>query len=295
MTAMPSPTRLRTLPVSAASGLVRRGDTFYIVADDELGLLALPDTGPATLIQLLPGALPEAHAERKAHKPDFEALCRWPGDGLLALGSGSTAARNRSCLLRPGAKDMSDGTVTVIDMRPLYGSLAAAFPALNIEGAAVLGDTLVLLQRGNGDRNRNARVELDLAGAQRRIAAGAPWDGALVRAIHDIDLGTRGGVALGFTDASPLPDGSLVFVAAAEASPDTYQDGAVTGAAIGLFAADGQLRWLVDFPEPAKLEGVHAEPDGDTLRLWLVTDPDDRARPADLYAAQLDAHTGAWR
>ena len=295
MTFMPSPTFLRTLPVSAASGLVRRGDTFYIVADDELALLALPDAGPARLIPLLPGVLSETHAERKAQKPDFEALCRWPGDGLLALGSGSKAVRHRGCLLRPGAKDMSDGTVNVIDMRPLYGSLAAAVPALNIEGAAVLGDTLVLLQRGNGKGNRNARVELDLAGAQRRIAAGEPWDATLVRAIHEIDLGTRGGAPLGFTDASPLPDGSLVFVAAAEASPDTYLDGAVTGAAIGLFAADGQMQWLVDFPEPAKLEGVHAELDGDTLRLWLVTDPDDRTRPADLYTAQLDPRTGAWR
>lgn len=292
---MPRPTLLRTLPISAASGLVRLGAVFYIVADDELGLLELPDDGPTRVLPLLPGGLPEEHAARKAHKPDFEALCRWPGDGLLALGSGSTAARHRGCLLRPVAKDMSAGTVLVIDMTPLHAHLAGGLPALNLEGAAVVGDTLVLLQRGNGPGNRNARVELDLAGAQQRIAAGAPWDAALVRAIRDVELGERGGAALGFTDASPLPDGSLAFVAAAEASPDTYQDGVVTGAAIGLMGPRGDVEWIVDFAEPAKLEGIHAELAGDVVRLWLVTDPDDRARPADLFTAQVDRRTGAWR
>lgn len=286
--------RLRTLDVSAASGLVRRGDTFYIVADDELGLLAVPDVGAAFTIPLLPGALPDAHAERKAAKPDLEALCRWPGDGLLALGSGSTAARHRACLLRPVAGDMSRGTVTVLDLAPLHARLAEAFPALNLEGAAVRGDALVLLQRGNGPGNHGALVELDLAAALRAVDAGAAWGAELLRSIHAVDLGARGGAALGFTDASPLPDGSLVFVAAAEASADTYHDGLVTGAAIGRIAADGRLLWLRDAPEAGKYEGVHAEQDGDCLQVWLVTDPDDRRCPASLFRATLDANTGAW-
>lgn len=286
--------RLRTLDVSAASGLVRRGDCFYVVADDELGLLAVPDAGPTFTIPLLPGRLPDAHRQRKAAKPDLEALCRWPGDGLLALGSGSTASRHRACLLRPVAGDMSRGTVTILDLAPLHARLAAAFPALNLEGAAVRGDALVLLQRGNGAGNHGAVVELDLAGAQRAALAGEPWGPGLLRSIQPQELGARGGAPLGFTDASPLPDGSLVFIAAAEASADTYHDGLVTGAAIGRLAADGRLLWLNDVPEAGKFEGVHAEADGDRLRVWLVTDADDRRCPASLYYATLDATTGAW-
>ena len=288
-------TLLRTLPVSAASGLVRRDDTLYVIADDELGLLAVPATGEPRTIGLLPGALPDDHAARKAHKPDFEALCAWPGGGLLALGSGSTAARHRACLWRPGPTDMSDGTVTVLDLAPLHTHLAAAFPALNLEGAAVLGDTLVLLQRGNGRGNRGALVELDLAGALRTVEAGAAWQAGLVRAIREVELGERGGAALGFTDASPLPDGSLIFVAAAEASPDTYQDGVVTGASIGRLGRDRAVQWMIDLPRPDKLEGVHAEQTGEHLQLWLVADADDRSRLAQLFTARLDPHTGAWR
>ncbi len=286
--------RVRTLDVSAASGLVRRGDTFYVVADDELGLLAVPEPGDAFTIPLLPGALPDTHAGRKAAKPDLEALCRWPGDGLLALGSGSTPARQRACLLRPVDGDMSRGTVTVLDLSPLHARLAEAFPALNLEGAAVRGDALLLLQRGNGPGNHSAVVELDLAAALRASDAGAAWGPELLRSIRAVELGARGGAPLGFTDASPLPDGSLVFVAAAEASPDTYQDGLVTGAAVGRLAPDGRLLWLHDLPDAGKLEGVHAELDGDRLHVWLVADADDRRRLASLLRATLDPRTGDW-
>lgn len=286
--------RLRTLDVSAASGLVRRGDTFYVVADDELGLLAVPDRGEAFTIPLLPGVLPATPAERKAAKPDLEALCRWPGDGLLALGSGSTPARERACLLRAVDGDMSRGTVTILDLAPLYARLAGGFPALNLEGAAVRGDALLLFQRGNGPGNHGAIVELDLAAALRASDAGAPWGPELLRSIRNVELGDRGGTPLGFTDASPLPDGSLVFVAAAEASADTYNDGLVTGAAIGRMAPDGRLLWLRDLPDAGKLEGVHAELEGERLHVWLVADADDRRCLASLFHATVDPDTGIW-
>ena len=289
------PTLLRTLPVSAASGLVRVGDTSYVVADDELGLLALPDHGPAGSLPLLPGSLPDDHAARKARKPDLEALCRWPGGGLLALGSGSTAARHRACLIRHVPDDMSPATVEVHDLGPLHAELARHFPALNLEGAAVLADVLLLLQRGNGPGNHSALVELDLAGTLASVAAGRPWPASLLRSIVRLELGEIAGASLGFTDASPLPDGSLVYVAAAEASPDTYRDGLVTGAVIGRLAADRTPLWQTRLPTPHKLEGVHAElVDGD-LVAWLVNDPDDRSTPASLRRARLDPHSGAWR
>ena len=291
-------TLVRNLPVSAASGLVRVAGVTHVVADDELHLLALPDDGPPQTLRLLPGDLPADPRARKAIKPDFEALCRWH-DGLLALGSGSTAMRHRGCLVRPVAGDLSLASVTELDLTPLHTHLAARVPALNLEGAAVasdplLGDSLVLLQRGNGRGNRSALVSLDAAAVARALADNAAWDASLVRDLHFIDLGDRAGAPLAFTDASPLPDGSLVFLAAAEDSPDTYRDGVLTGVAIGRLAPDRTIRWLTDVPAAPKLEGVHAELVGDALHLWLVADPDDRSVPAPLFTATLDAATGAW-
>lgn len=286
----------RPLPVSAASGLVRLGAASYVIADDELSLVVLPDDGPDGAVRLLPGALPEAPSERKRHKPDLEALCRWPagGDALLALGSGSTAARHRGCLVIPVPEDMSKTTVEPIDLSPLHAHLAAHLPALNLEGAAAIGDVLYLVQRGNGRGNRSALVELDAAAVARALADRAPWTGDLVRAIHPIDLPERAGAPLAFTDISPLPDGSLVFVAAAEDTPDTYQDGLLTGVAVGRLAPDRALQWLVDLPadQLLKFEGIDAELAGPVLRLRLVADPDDRAVQAPLYTTTLDPLTG---
>ena len=288
-------TLVRTLPVSAASGLVRVDGVTHVIADDELHLLSQPDDGPAGLLRLLPGDLPAEPRARKAIKPDFEALCRWH-DGLLALGSGSTAMRHRGCLIRPVPGDISTTpTVTVLDLAPLHAHLAARVPALNLEGAAVVGDALLLLQRGNGRGNRSAIVELDRHAVTLTIAEARAWDAPLVRDLHFIDLGDRGGAPLAFTDASPLPDGSLVFLAAAEDSPDTYRDGLLTGVAIGRLAPDRTITWLTDVPDAPKLEGIHAELLNNTLHLWLVADPDDRSMPAPLYTAALDPATGAWR
>jgi len=290
-------TFVRNLPVSAASGLVRVGATTYVVADDELHLVILPDDGEARTLRLLAGDLPEDPRARKAIKPDFEALCRWH-DGLLALGSGSTAMRHRGCLIRPVPGDRP--TVRELDLAPLHAHLASRVPALNLEAAAVasdplLGDALLLLQRGNGRGNRSAVVRLDAAAVARALADDNPWDASLVRDIQFIELGERAGASLAFTDASPLPDGSLVFLAAAEDTPDTYRDGQLTGVAIGRLAPDLTLAWLADVPGAPKLEGIHAELRGDALHLWLVADPDDRSIPAPLYTAALDPATGAWR
>ena len=124
---------------------------------------------------------------------------------------------------------------------------------------------------------------------------GKPWGPELLRTITPAALGDLDGAPLGFTDASPLPDGSLIYVAAAEASRDTYHDGLVTGAVIGRLGPGRAPLWQTRVPGRRKLEGVHAELHGDDLQVWLVDDPDHRQTPAALLHARLDPRTGAWR
>ena len=68
----------------------------------------------------------------------------------------------------------------------------------------------------------------------------------------------------------------------------------MTGAVLGRLGPDRRVQWLTDVAGAGKLEGVHTELDGDRPRVWLVSDPDDRATPAPLHAAVLDPRTGAW-
>lgn len=273
--------------MAAASGLVGFGSTLAVVADDEHHLALFdPPTAPGTVLPLVPGALPDDHAARKAAKPDFESLALLSSRQLVAFGSGSTSHRRRGVLVTLESDRPKD--VTVLDLAPLYDALAREIPDLNIEGAAVAGTSLRLLQRGNGAAGVDAVIDLALRAVVEAVERGSPWTADAIERITRCDLGEVRGVRLGFTDASPLPDGRLVFSAAAEAGDDTYADGAVAGVALGVLDARGRVQRIEALDVPAKIEGVHATPRGGHVHLFLVTDADDPAAPAHLFETTID-------
>jgi hypothetical protein len=105
-------------------------------------------------------------------------------------------------------------------------------------------------------------------------------------AIDIFEFGEIDGIPLTFTDASALPDGSMVFTAVAEDTDDAYNDGQCMGAAIGII--DGNtLRSLYPLGPAYKIEGVHASLDAAVIRLLLVTDADDAGIPASLFSAEI--------
>jgi hypothetical protein len=96
------------------------------------------------------------------------------------------------------------------------------------------------------------------------IASGEPIEAIAPSAIVTVDLGQIAGIPLSFTDGASLPDGSMVFTAVAENTEDTYNDGACLGAAIGILAQDGTLRYLDRLDACHKVEGIAARIDGDS-------------------------------
>jgi hypothetical protein len=281
--------------LSAASGLVCPGASIYVVADDELHLGIFPATGraPGHLLRLFDGELPAEKAARKKQKPDLEAITPLPPFGpytngaLLALGSGSKKNRCRGALLALDASGAIAGVPRVIDAAPLREDLDRRFPALNIEGAVAIGDELRLLQRANRKHPQNLIIRYPLAPVLKMFAAGDVIGAMAPSAVDAVDLGEIGGVPLSFTDGASLPDGSMVFTAVAEDTEDTYNDGACLGAAIGVAAPDGTLRFLERCDECHKIEGVAVRVDNNVIRLLLVTDADDPAIPAGLFTFTL--------
>jgi hypothetical protein len=278
--------RVGTLDVSAASGLAGEDGLLYVAADDELSLLVCREDGARVRrIALRPGALPEGHEARKRAKPDLECAVFVAPGVLLVLGSGSTDGRMRGFAVdvRPG----SGGVAREVDLAPLYRELRRRFPELNVEGAAACGDALRLLQRGNGPAGVNAVVDLDLAGVRAALASGGrALDASLVRAVVRVDLGSLRGVRLGFTDASTLADGALLFSAAAEASADTFHDGPCAGSVLGALDARGGVLWMEPLAGTLKIEGVHVTAAAPG-RAFLADDPDDRSRRSTLLEARL--------
>jgi hypothetical protein len=286
----------RPAHVSSASGLVAVGPWLYVVADDALHLAVFPREGgaPGRSIRLFPGELPLEPRARKAAKPDLEALCLLPPfegcpeGALLAMPSGSTAERQRGALLPLAADGTLAGEARPLDFTALYAQLARELGPLNVEGAAVTGGRLRLLQRGNGDQGTDALVDLDHERVIRALGAGREPGPETVRTVRRWELGQAGGVRLSFTDASPLPDGRIIFTAAAEDTRDTYADGPVAGSAVGVLAPDGSPQFLDEVDAKVKLEGVSARVEGGRVHLLLVADADDPAVPAPLLEAVLE-------
>lgn len=276
-------TLLGHLRLSAASALVCHRQRLWLVADDALSLQQY-DLGGTLQAEwpLLPGALPEQAKARKKLKPDFEALALLPDGALLALGSGSRANRRRGCLFL-------DEVVRLIDLAPLYLHLETLLQELNLEGALVWGEYLLLAQRGNGQGGENALILLDLMQVLRDLEAGQLSAAALLRLVP-LQLGALNGVPLSLTDLARAPDGRLYFSAAAEATDSSYLDGTCSGSVLGRLNADLSLAGLVRLEPVAKIEGLAFAPDGSLL---LVADADDPDVPAPLFCVSAGALAGA--
>ncbi len=281
--------------LSAASSLVKLGDRLHVVADDEnyLAVFDLSSGEPGRLVSIFGEALPLSHKARKAAKPDCEAMLVLPAFGgyphgaLMAMGSGSRPTRRRAALMAIDRAGGIQGPAYTVDLTPLLASLDARVADLNIEGAFIHGEMLSLLQRGNSRSAINARIDWRWRDAQLWLEVGGSAPEPV--SITPFELGEIDGIALSFTDGAALPGGEWLFSATAEDTSDTYSDGFCAGSVIGLVAADGTIRMQERLSPVCKVEGIAASVNGSMIDLLLVTDADNRSKPALLLSASLQS------
>lgn len=284
--------------VASASGVARRGRNVYVIGDESnhLGVFDLTSAEPGRLVRVLEGDVPTDPGERAKHKADLEALTVLPpGDGspygiLLGVGSGSGERRDRGFAWDLGADGGLVGEAREVDLSPAYGVLRDEIGDLNIEGAAVLGEELLLFHRGNDSETGNAIARIALPKALESLAAsGGDFriDVEEIASLRRYELGELDGVDLCFSDATPLGDGLVVFTASAEDS-----DGAIHGSVVGLVAPDGEVRRLRRIDRKWKVEGVHATTDTGVLDMLFVCDQDEPDTPSPLLGASMPIEAG---
>lgn len=235
--------------VRAASGLAWYGQRIGLVQDDTMAIVWLDPFGQVLAQQSLEvdGRAPQhfdVSLGNKHLKPDLEAAVSFYFGGneyWLALGSGSSAQRERGVLLCSGA---SNTAPRWLNLQQWYELLRAcrdfAGAGLNIEAAFVLGQGFYLVQRGNGRTPGaiNAIAEFALAEVCAFLC-GSSTNPPEIKKVHACALGTVAGVAWGFADACVI--GSRIwFLLSAEDSPDTIADGAVVGSALA-FCDDAEF------------------------------------------------------
>lgn len=303
----------RPAHVRAGSALARLGPGTFAVVQDDASFIAVVEGvgGPPGELAVHDVMLPAADGVRqfdegrsnKHRKLDLEAcLALDEGTSLVAFGSGSTSARERVVLVEsPRGRD---ARVDVVEAHALYTGMRAepvfCGSELNVEGAALAGDDVIFLQRGNGacagevlPVDASARVDrLALLAYLRGLARGETLPCPPLREIMAWELGECSGTRLTFTDAVMGRAPWTAFVACAEASPDATRDGPVSGVAIGRLddrAGVAQLAPVLDergAPLLDKAEGIAL--DDDDRRAWLVVDRDDPTAPAELLELRLD-------
>ena len=282
--------------LSAGSGLIRRGDHIYVVGDDELDLAVFRrgDDGPGELVRLFEGALPLEGRERSSAKPDLEAVTvippfRFhPHGALLALGSGSKDSRERGFVWSLDEDGALRGFPRVIDVSPLYDFVRRHIEGrLNIEGVAVAQGHLCLFQRGNGVGAENMVLRLSLDEVMTTLISDFVVQAEELASVRVYDLGARNGIDLDFTDGDALPDGRLVFSAAAEEVSESTQGGQ-GGSVVGIIGVDGAIERMVPLAdETLKVEGIDAVASDGLIDLLMCTDADDPLVPSPLLAATL--------
>lgn len=283
--------------VASASGVARRGRNVYVIGDESnhLACFDLTNTEPGDLVRALSGDVPTDPEERAKHKSDLEALTVLPpGDGspygiLFGVGSGSGSGGERD---RGFAWDLdSDGSLQgkprEVDLSPVYDLLREQIGDLNVEGAAVLGEELLLFHRGNDSEVGNAIARISLPQALESMQGDLRIDVEELVSLRRYELGRLDGVDLCFSDATPLPDGLVVFTASAEDS-----DGAIHGSVIGLLDPKGDVTRLRRIDRKWKVEGVHATVDTGVLDLLFVCDQDDPDTPSPLLGASMPIERG---
>ncbi|MBB2922128.1 DUF6910 family protein [Cellulomonas cellasea] len=291
-------------PVRAASAVVAFGGGWLVAQDDATHAAWVRPDG-VTPVRALPPVrgLDTFEEERgtKALKPDLEAAFVVPddllgdlpvdgpgGDGaVVLLGSGSSPARVRGCLLRPPGS--ADAEPLVADLAPLYAAvtrrLGVDADLLNLEGACVVGNVLRWFQRGLPDAGvPTASVDVDLRALLAALVGDARPADVPVTGARRYDLGDARGVGLAVTDAVLLPDGAVLVSAAAEDTPDPRDDGPVVGSVLAVLDG-GVVRDRADLPHVhgavAKVEGLGVvEHTGDGVRLLATVDADDPTEPS---------------
>ena len=295
--------------VRAASGIARYGGRLAIIQDDA-NFVALLDPKNDVVRDI---ALPTGEGEKrlfdkgrdnKKHKLDLEACFvveSTRGPKLLAVGSGSREVREVIAVVEPDPEDRPSSRVVALPR--LYQALRE-HPSFttsehNLEGVVWLGTHVRLFQRSNGKVHEGKQplcATADLSWPELEQLLLDPERAPLPRLenVRQYRLGDLDGVRLTFTDACRTPEGEILFVASAEASPDAFEDGEVRGSALGLIDEEGKVRMCPITDEHGQLARCKIE--GVTLadapgRAYAVCDADDYECPADILTLELE---GDW-
>lgn len=214
----------------------------------------------------------------KKLKPDFEAIAH--NDSYYFLfGSGSTENRNKMIQVDAKTKEV----IKTFDLSFLYESMRsfAEMEAddFNLEGAIYDDGTWYFFNRGNGKNKRNVVFTV----------TGENLEDDYRILINEYKLPKIKGVRASFTDAISIDD-SIYFLATAENTESTYNDGEVVGSLIGRIDSNTmKVEFTKKITDTNKFEGLtFYKKTRSTIEFLLCEDNDTEQLESSIYNLTLD-------
>jgi hypothetical protein len=256
--------------IGSASGLIYKDNTLFIISDNS-GLLYEYNIESQKLqrhqiVENLGENIP------KSEKPDFEAITHFE-DNIYVFGSGSTEKRNSMIEINTVAKEIRTN-----DLTDLYGAMESFGEInpedFNIEGAIYTGEEWYLFNRGNGKSGKNALFTIQGKNLVNEFSIVS----------NTYKLPKIKGVRSSFTDAVAV-DNKIYFLATAENTDSTYDDGQILGSFIGRIDTKTMK---IDFTQKIsgshKFEGLTVYKNSvDSIELLLCEDNDTEILESSIY------------
>ncbi len=262
--------------IGSASGLLFKDNSLFIVGDNSGFLyeyhMDFRDLKRHPLVANPTENIP------KSEKPDFEALTCFQ-DTVYVFGSGSTAKRNAMIEFDLNQKKKT-ATNNLADLYAVMQNFAAIKPEdFNIEGVIYEGENWYFFNRGNGISNKNTLLSLHAQKLNQEFSLLS----------NDYKLPKIKGVRSSFTDAV-LVDTKIYFLATAEDSQSTYDDGEVLGSFIGRIDLETmKIDFTKKISNSHKFEGLTVfKKDNKKIEFLLCEDKDSEVLETAIYKLTLN-------
>jgi hypothetical protein len=202
--------------IGSASGLVYKDNSLFVISDNSSFLYEYQiQEKELTKIPLL--ANRQENIPKK-DKFDFESITL-KGNKLHILGSGSTSKREKRLTYNLENQKIEEKNLSKV-YQNLKQIASISDDELNIEGVLFCNEKWFLFQRGNGANSRNGIFKIN----------------SLKTEFHTefikVSLPKINHIETSFTDAILVED-KIYFLATAEDTTSTYDDGEILGSIIG--------------------------------------------------------------
>ncbi|SEA01404.1 hypothetical protein SAMN05443667_101612 [Flavobacterium gillisiae] len=262
--------------IGSASGLFFQNNSLYLIGDNS-GFLYEYNITDASLNKYPLLQNPSENIPKK-DKPDFESITHFQ-DTLYIFGSGSTVKRNAMIEfdLKTRKKSTTNNLVDLYAVMQSFGNIKSE--DFNLEGAIYDGENWYFFNRGNISTNKNVIYTMHAKKLNEEFS--------LIS--NDYKLPKIKGIRSSFTDAILVGD-KIYFLATAENTSSTYDDGEILGSSIGRIDIETMK---IDFTQKIsptnKFEGLTLfSKTENQIQFLLCEDKDTDALESTIYKLSMD-------